>query len=426
MDRFLIEGGAKLRGDVQVMGAKNAALPILFATLLARGPCRIEGVPRLSDVDHTLLMLRELGATAEVVGERAVEIEVPDAGPVEASYDLVRKMRASFCVLGPLLARRKEARVSLPGGCVFGPRPVDIHLKGLAALGAQITQEHGYIVARAPRLIGAEIYLGGHFGSTVLGTCNVACAAVLAEGTTVIEGAALEPEVQDLCRFLVKLGARIEGIGTHRLVIEGVRELGGARHEIIPDRIEAGTFLIAGAMANSDIRVIGARLDHLAALVDVLRHMGLGVTHERDASGRESLSLASSRHLAPADVTTLPFPGFPTDLQAQLMALLTIADGISVVTEKVYPDRFMHISELNRLGAQIRKEGPAAIIQGTRRLSGAQVMASDLRASAALVLAALAAQGETEIQRVYHIDRGYERIEEKLRAVGARIRRVSG
>jgi UDP-N-acetylglucosamine 1-carboxyvinyltransferase len=330
----------------------------------------------------------------------------------------VSRMRASVCSLGPLLARRKKAKVSMPGGCQLGVRPVDLHLKGLAALGADIRVSHGYIEAEAKQLRGATVYLGGPFGSTVLGTANVMMAASLAKGTSVIEAAACEPEIADLARFLNAMGARISGIGTPRLVIEGVSELGDVDHTIIHDRIEAGTFLIAGAITHGDVTVKGAPMEYLAAVTDTLQQIGLRVEGDKDW-----VRVTTNGGFQPVDVTTLPYPGFPTDLQAQIMALLSMADGISVITEKIYPDRFIHIAELARMGAKIRKEGPSAIISGVTRLSGAPGMASDLRASACLLLAGLVAHGVTEVNRIYHLDRGYERIEERLRSLGACIRR---
>ena len=376
-------------------------------------------MPPLADIRTMSMILAELGVSVERTNPTTIECRPGDATAVTARYELVSRMRASFCVLGPLVAKRKKARVSLPGGCVIGLRPIDLHIKGLRSLGARVYVEHGYVVAEADRLKGAEIYLGGAFGSSVTGTANVMMAATLAEGRTVVENAACEPEIQDLAEFLNAMGARISGIGTPRLTIEGVEELGGCRYDVIPDRIEAGTFLVAGAMTRGDLRLVDARLDHLHAVVDSLRRIGVHVYRE----GGEVRVEAPERP-SPIDVTTLPYPGFPTDLQAQFMALLSLADGISVVTEKIYPDRFMHVAELNRMAANIRKEGATTIIMGVPELSGAQVMASDLRASAALVLAGLVAKGRTEVRRVYHIDRGYEKVEEKLRAVGAKIQRL--
>lgn len=426
MDKFVIEGGRRLSGTVEVSGSKNAALPIMAATILARGRCVIENVPVLKDVETLGAILRELGVACERRADGAIETEVIDEKASVARYELVSQMRASFCVLGPLLAKRGSAKVSLPGGCVFGLRPVDLHLKGLRALGAEIELEHGYVIARAPkggRLHGGRVYLGGAFGSSVTGTANVMMAAVLADGKTVIEGAACEPEVTDLAQFLNTMGATITGIGTPRLVITGVPELRGARYRVIPDRIEAGTYAIAGAITGGTVRLRNARLDDFSAVTDRLEEIGVHVEENADElivtpNGSEG------GKFRPVDVTTLPYPGFPTDLQAQLMALLSVADGISVITEKIYPDRFMHLAELNRMGANIRKEGASAIITGVSHLTGADVMASDLRASAALVLAGLIAKGETDVHRVYHIDRGYERIVEKLEGLGAAIKRV--
>jgi len=418
MDAFIIQGGSRLRGEVTVSGAKNAALPIMAACLLTGQECRIGGVPDLADVRHLSVLLETLGGAVRRDGD-ALTIGVADDGDVHADYDLVRKMRASVCVLGPLLAKRGRARVAMPGGCSFGPRPIDIHLRGLAALGAEIELDEGDIVAKAKRLRGAEVFLGGPFGSTVTGTANVLMAATLAEGRTVIESAACEPEIVDLVDFLNAMGARIAGAGTPRLVIDGVESLEGAEHRIIPDRIEAGTFMVAAVLTNGEIHVRGARQDHLMAVIDKLRQIGAIV--DPDADG---LCVSSNRHIHATDLTTLPYPGFPTDLQAQVMTLLCLADGNSIITEKVYPDRFMHVAELGRMGAKIRKEGPTAIVAGTKRLVGAPVMASDLRASAALVLAGLVAEGRTKVSRVYHIDRGYERIEAKLNPLGARIERV--
>jgi UDP-N-acetylglucosamine 1-carboxyvinyltransferase len=346
----------------------------------------------------------------------AVGIDLESSEPYTARYKHVRQMRASVCTLGPLLARRKRAKVSLPGGCVFGPRPIDLHLKGLAALGAEIRINHGYIEAEAKRLRGATVFLGGPFGSSVLGTANIMMAATLARGTTVIESAACEPEIADLGRFLVAMGARIEGVGSPRLVIDGVPELSGAEYTIIPDRVEAGTFLLAGAITRGDVTVRKARIEHLTAVIHVLRQAGLTISAEDD-----TVRVRKNGGFHSVDVTTLPYPGFPTDLQAQMLALLSIADGISVITEKVYPDRFIHISELARMGASIRKEGSSAIVSGVKKLSGAPVMASDLRASASLLLAGLVAAGTTTVSRIYHLDRGYERIEERFKALGAVI-----
>jgi UDP-N-acetylglucosamine 1-carboxyvinyltransferase len=439
MDMFVIEGGTPLRGRVVVSGAKNAALPIMAATLLADGPTRLENVPELVDVQTLSHLLRSLGVRVERVtsrvdagtGEpRPLEIEVVDSRPVVAEYDLVRRMRASICVLGPLLARRGEAVVSLPGGCNIGDRPVDLHLKGLAALGAEIEIRKGYIYAKARRLRGAAVYLGGPFGSTVTGTCNVMSAAVLAEGRTTIEAAACEPEVVDLGECLVRMGARISGLGTPFLVIDGVERLTGTTHRVIPDRIEAGTLVMAAAITRGEVTIAGACERHLTAVFEKLREIGVRIERVTSTvSGTDDLRVTveqrdDHRRIGSADCVMLPYPGIPTDLQAQLMALLTVSNGLSVVTDRVFPDRFLHAAELVRLGAKIRREGPTAIVCGTDHLSGAAVMASDLRASAALVLAGLAAEGETVVRRIYHLDRGYDRLENKLNALGAKIRRV--
>lgn len=337
-----------------------------------------------------------------------------------APYDLVRKMRASVCVLGPLLARKRKAKVSVPGGCVIGPRPIDIHLKGLRALGAEVTVEKGYVILEGKNLAGNTIFLGGRFGSTVLGTDNVMMAAALAKGTTVIESAACEPEVIDLANLLVKMGAQIHGIGSPTLTIHGVEQLHGVEHTVISDRIEAGTFLAAAAVTRSEVTLKSARAEHLGAVVDKLDEAGVKI--ERRGP---DLVVRGNGELKPTDVITMPYPGFPTDMQAQFMVLMAITPGISVITEKIFPDRFMHVAELARLGADIALEGPSAIVKGVRRLSGAPVMASDLRASAGLVLAGLVAEGQTLVNRVYHLDRGYEKLDEKLRSLGARIERLS-
>jgi len=346
-------------------------------------------------------------------------IRTRDESSSQASYELVSTMRASICVLGPLLAKRGEATVSMPGGCVIGVRPIDLHIKGLNALGARLEISQGNVSSRGVRLKGCEIFLGASFGSTVLGTANLMMAAALAEGTTMIENAAMEPEIHDLASFLIRMGARISGAGTHKIIIEGVRELHGCDHTVIADRIEAGTFLIAGALAGGTVEVEGSQPEHLLVLLDILKRTGVHVEKEGSL-----LRVQGCRRFGPIDVTTHPYPGFPTDLQAQMMVLMILSDGISVLTERIYPDRFIHVAEMNRLGADIRKEGHQAIVHGVRSLSGAQVMASDLRASAALVLAGIVAEGETEIHRVYHIDRGYEGIDRKLKAIGASIERI--
>lgn len=419
MDKFVIQGGVALRGDVEAGTAKNSVLPILAATLLTRESCRIVDAPRLRDVETMLQILGALGVEARRGEDGAITTRVVDETSVEAPYDFVKTMRASVCVLGPLLGRRRRARVSYPGGCVFGPRPIDLHLKGMRALGVVLDLEGGYIVADGSRLRGGEMYLGGPFGSTVTGTANVLMAAVLAEGSTLIDMAACEPEVQDLANFLVAMGARISGIGTPTLEVQGVAELHGATWRPIPDRIEAGTFLAAAAITGGNVTVRRCRPDHLRAALERLIAVGC-----RIETGPDWVTCARRGRLQAADLVTLPYPGFATDLQAQFMAMLSLADGVSVVTEKIYPERFMHVSELERMRARIRKEGNCAIVHGTDYLSGAPVLASDLRASAALVLAGLVAEGETTVRRVYHMDRGYERMELKLAQLGARIERA--
>ncbi|MCZ6699853.1 MAG: UDP-N-acetylglucosamine 1-carboxyvinyltransferase [Planctomycetota bacterium] len=419
MDQFLINGGQRLRGSLTVNGSKNAALPIMAASILTEGETVLKGVPNLDDVQTLCHLLKQLGVNATRDAEGNLRLKVEDEMNCHAEYDLVRRMRASVCVMGPLLAKRRQARVALPGGCNIGDRPVNLHLQGLKALGADVELVSGDIHLKAKKLRGAEVFLGGPFGSTVLGTANVMMAATLAEGATVIEGAACEPEVIDLADYLNACGARIIGQGTTRIKIEGVSELHGSEHTVIPDRIEAGTLMIAVAITNGDAVISNCRVDHLLAVVDRLR--AVGVIVEKKADGTQ---ISSSRRLEPITVTTQPYPGFPTDLQAQIMALLCLADGNSIITEKIFPDRFVHVAELNRMGAKLRKEGPVVLVEGVKRLVGAPVMASDLRASAALVLAALIAKGQTRISRVYHIDRGYESIEKRLNAVGADIKRV--
>ena len=420
MDYFEINGGNRLRGSVTIGGAKNAALPVMAACLLCEGETVLRNVPDLQDVRQMLVLLGVLGVKSERDSSGALHLRVEDEMNAHAPYELVSKMRASICVLGPLLAKRQRAQVSKPGGCLIGDRPVNLHIQGMQTLGADFDLVGGDIMLKAKRLRGAEMFLGGAFGSTVTGTANVMMAATLAEGRTVIESAACEPEVVDLANFLIACGAQISGQGTPRITIDGVHSLHGTEYTVIPDRIEAGTFMIAAAITNGELELLNCRLEHLLAVVDRLRRIGVNI--ERSEKG---VTVSSARRLETADVTTQPFPGFPTDLQAQAMALLCLADGNSVITEKIYPDRFLHVAELNRMGANLRKEGPTVIVQGVKKLVGAQVMASDLRASAALVLAGLIAKGTTRVNRVYHIDRGYEHIEEKLAAVGADVRRLS-
>lgn len=426
MDKFVVEGGHPLDGSVEVCGSKNAVLPVLAAGLLTSERLRIPNAPRLSDVDTMLSVLRDLECQAERNADGSVEVCASGNLENKAGWDNVRRMRGSVAVLGPLLARTGRAQVSLPGGCVFGLRPIDVHLKGMEALGARVKIEHGYVIAEAPRggLRGREMFLGSAFGSSVLGTANVMMAATLAKGRTVIQGAACEPEVTDLGQCLEKMGAKITGLGSPRIQIEGVSQLSGCEYRVIPDRIEAGTYVIAGAMVGGRVRVQGCRPDHLAVLLDRLWEARVPFDAGEDWIETQPYHPRDpARRPRSTDVTTHPYPGFPTDLQAQWMALMTLADGISLITERIYPDRYMHLAELARLGAQVRRQGSAAVVQGTPRLSGAPVTASDLRASAALVLAGLVAEGETEIHRVYHIDRGYEGIEERLAAMGAVIRR---
>ena len=418
MDKILVHGGHPLSGSIKISGSKNSALPIIAATLLTRDPCVLHRVPDLSDTNYMLQILMHLGAEVE----RASGTVTVKAEKVEsiAPYEVVRKMRASVCVLGPLLGRCKEATVSLPGGCVIGDRPIDLHLKGFEALGAAVRVENGNVKVFAPKLNGAVVNLCGKFGPTVLGTDNVMMAAVLAEGTTVIEGAAAEPEVCDLADFLNKMGARIEGAGTRRIIIEGVKELHGAEHDIIPDRIETGTFLVAGAICGKGVTLNRVQPEHVTAVTTALTESGFKVE-----TTRNSISVSPNGAMTkPLELITEPYPGFPTDMQAQMCALLSTTEGISVITENIFPQRYMHIAELKRMGAQAQIEGATAIIQGVERLLGAPVMASDLRASAALVLAGLKAEGTTEVRRVYHIDRGYEHLDEKLSELGAHIERV--
>jgi UDP-N-acetylglucosamine 1-carboxyvinyltransferase len=425
LDIFVIQGGKPLAGTVRTAGAKNSVLPILAAALLTEEPLELENVPDLSDVRTMLRILEMLGARVEHGAEGRVTIQTrPSAQPV-APWDLVRKMRASFEVFGPLLGRRGRAEVSYPGGCLIGVRPVDAHIRGFEALGARIKTQEGYVVAEAPPggLPGGEAYLATSSGSSVGATRNVMMAAVLARGKSVLTCAACEPEVVDLADCLNKMGAKVRGAGSPTIEVEGVEALHGARHAVIPDRIEAGTFVVAGAITGGKVRVEGCRPEHLTALLDALWRSGVAL--ERGKDWIETQPRDPADRLRPTDVTTQPYPGFPTDLQAQWMALMALADGVSVITERIFPDRYMHLAELLRLGGRIRRQETAAVVEGVRALSGAAIMASDLRASAALVLAGLVAEGQTQVHRVYHIDRGYERIEERLSALGASIRRES-
>jgi UDP-N-acetylglucosamine 1-carboxyvinyltransferase len=417
MDKILVHGGSSLTGSVKISGSKNSALPILAATLLTKEQCVIHHVPDLSDIHYMLQILSHLGAQVErASGTVTVKAEKITT---TAPYDIVRKMRASVCVLGPLLGREKEATVSLPGGCVIGDRPIDLHLKGFEGLGAQNRVEQGNVKVFAGELRGGVVNLRGKLGPTVLGTDNVMMAAVLAEGVTVIESAAAEPEVVDLANFLIAMGAKIEGAGTRRIIIEGVKELHGAEHEVIPDRIEAGTFLAAAAIAGKEVTLKRVRPAHLESVTEALEKSGYKIDSTED-----TMVLHGNGDPKPLELTTEPYPGFPTDMQAQMCALLSRTHGQSKITETIFPQRYMHVSELKRMGANIELDGATAVINGVEQLSGAPVMASDLRASAALVLAGLRADGITEVNRVYHIDRGYESIDEKLNGLGANIERV--
>jgi UDP-N-acetylglucosamine 1-carboxyvinyltransferase len=415
MDKLVIEGGKPLKGEIKVSGSKNAALPIMAATLLTDEPCIIRSVPKLRDTLTMAKLLRSLGKSVEFKNDRVEIFHKTDTTHI-ASYELVSTMRGSFCVLGPLLAKLGRAKVSLPGGCVIGIRPVDLHVKGIKALGAKIEVDAGYIIATAKRLKGSHMYLGGVFGSSVLATANCMMAATLAYGETIIESAACEPEIEDLANMLVQMGAKIDGIGSPVLRINGVRKLKGIDYKIIPDRIEAGTYMLIAAATKSNIVIKNARYSHLMALVDKMEEAGMKIIHDAN-----SIRVVTPKNLKPVSVSTHPHPGFPTDLQAQFMTLMSLIDGVCIITDKVYPDRFIHIAELNRMGANIRREGSSAIVQGVKTIVGAPVMASDLRASAALVMAGLAAKGKTEIHRIYHLERGYENLDQKLQAVGAKI-----
>ncbi|MDH4228476.1 MAG: UDP-N-acetylglucosamine 1-carboxyvinyltransferase [Nitrospirota bacterium] len=416
MEAFRIKGGTRLAGEIPADGAKNAALPLLAATLLTADPCTIERVPNLADVRTMVQLLQALGVDVQVQGG-VVTAQARTLTACEAPYDLVKTMRASILVLGPLLARTGEARVSLPGGCAIGARPINLHLEGLARMGAEISIQHGYVHAKASRLKGARLYLDF---PTVTGTMNLIMAAALADGVTILENAACEPEVKDVCDFLVKMGARIDGAGSGRVVVEGVRDLSGARHAMIPDRIEVGTLMLAGAITGGDVTVTGTRPAHLEALIQKLREAGASV--EVTAT---TIRTRVERRLHAVSIRTQPHPGFPTDLQAQFMALMSVADGMGIVSETVFESRFTHVAEYARMGANIRLEGQNAVVTGVEKLSSAEVMATDLRASAGLVLAGLVADGETLVRRIYHLDRGYERLEHKLGVLGAEVSRAT-
>jgi len=418
MQKILVKGGKPLSGLVSVSGSKNATLPVMTAALLGDGPSVIHNVPDLQDIRTMANVLRTLGAKVLFENHR---LTVDPAGfqGIEAPYELVKTMRASIYSLGACLARLGKAKVSLPGGCAIGARPIDLHLKGVEALGAKVHIEHGYVVAEAARLKGTRLYLGGPHGPSLGATVNVLMAATAAEGTTVIESASIEPEVGDLVDFLNRMGADIEGGGTPTLTIQGGKPLRAAEHSVIPDRIEAGTFLAAAAITRGEITIQGLNLTHLTSVLELLRRVGVDFEQEGEA-----LKVRGGHSYNPVDVQVAPFPGFPTDMQAQLTALLSVVPGQSLVTETIWENRFMHVSELNRMGADIKIDGNHAFIRGVPRLTGAPVMASDLRASAALILAGLVAEGETLVQRIYHLDRGYERIEAKLSALGADVQRI--
>jgi UDP-N-acetylglucosamine 1-carboxyvinyltransferase len=420
MEKFVVHGGSSLSGNVNISGSKNASLPILAATLLTREQCVIRRVPDVSDTNYMLQILQNLGAEVERASGNVI-IKCERIRGHEAPYDLVRKMRASVCVMGPLLARHNRADVSLPGGCVIGDRPIDLHLRGLEGLGAEVTVEGGNVHLEARYgLNGDTLDMAGKNGATVLGTDNVMMAAVLAKGTTVINGAACEPEVVDLANFLIAMGAKISGAGTPRIEIEGVSELGGVEHTVIPDRIEAGTFLVAGAMAAPEgITLRRVNPEHLSSVIEVLEQCGCEIQQSE-----KSMTIQQAKNPVGANITTEPYPGFPTDMQAQMCALFATTPGLSVVKDTIFPQRFMHASEMKRMGANIEVSDGTAVINGVEQLSAAPVMASDLRASAALLLAGLTAKGATEISRVYHIDRGYEHIDDKLIGLGAEIERL--
>ena len=419
MDCLVIKGGTRLKGEVKISGAKNAALPLMAATLLTNEECVLRNLPNLSDVRFMCRILESLGADVKV-GRGTVRVRAKNIEGF-GDYDLIRKMRGSICILGPLMGRFNEAKVSMPGGCVIGARPIDLHLKGMRDLGATVRVKAGYVHAKARRLTGGESFLGGRCGPTVLGTANVMMAATLAHGTTVIHSAACEPEIEDLANFLIAMGAKITGAGSPTITIHGVRKLRGTEHRVIPDRIEAATYALAGAVTNGDVQLKNCNPGHLSAVLDKMKEAGV-----RLDVGRNFIRVKPSKNLSSVDITTMPHAGFPTDVQAQMMVLMLKTPGISIITERIFESRFMHVNELARMGADISIEGPSAIVKGGQPLSGADVMASDLRASAALVLAGLAAEGTTRVNRVYHIDRGYEDIDGKLRSLGAIITREPG
>ncbi|MBR5606552.1 MAG: UDP-N-acetylglucosamine 1-carboxyvinyltransferase [Verrucomicrobia bacterium] len=418
MDYLEIKGGTPLRGEVHISGSKNSVLPILAATLLTEDTCVIHRVPDLSDVKHLCKILKTLGA--EVIEEKGcITVTAKQIKPY-GDYDIIRKMRGSICIMGPLLGRLHEARVSMPGGCAIGSRPINLHLDGFKALGSDILLDRGYVVATAVKLKGTTLFMGGRNGSTVLGTANVMMAATLAEGDTVIEYAACEPEIKDLADFLIKMGAKIQGAGSPTIHISGVKKLHGAEHSVIPDRIEAATYAIAGVATNGEVTLLDAEPEHIQSILHELKLANV----ECNVQGKV-ITVKRKGELKPVSIATQPYPGFPTDVQAQFMALSTQAQGISIITERIFESRFMHVPELGRLGARIDLEGTSAIIQGGFKLKGAPVMCSDLRASAALVIAGLAAEGTTIVTRIYHLDRGYEQMDKKIQMLGGDIARWS-
>ena len=420
MDVFRISGGNQLIGTVTASGSKNSSLPLFAACLLSEEESILENVPELSDIQFMAEIIRDLGAEVEKLDSHSWRIN-PKAIVHYAPYELVRKMRASICLLGPLAARLGRAEIPMPGGCVIGNRPIDLHIRALEGLSAQVELKGGIVRIDASNLRGGSLFLGGRHGSSVTGTANAIMAASLASGMTTIEGSACEPEIVDLCEMLLKMGAQITGIGSHRLSIEGVDRLHGCRHHVIPDRIETATYAIAAGITNGEILIKGCQTEHLGAFANVMQECGIELSNQAKSS---LLIKVSSKGLNPFEVITLPYPGFPTDLQAQMTALACIAPGLSILTERVYTSRFMHVPELLRMGAEISLEGPSAVVQGGKKLTGAPVMASDLRASAALILAGLAAKDETWVQRIYHLDRGYDKFDKKLQALGAEVERL--
>lgn len=418
MDKLLITGGKRLKGKVKISSSKNGTLPILAACLLTEEECVIKNIPDLQDVKTMLSLLRALGVQVSQ-NKHSVSLCAQDKLSLEAPYDIVSKMRASYYVLGPLLTRFHRAKVYLPGGCAIGPRPIDLHIKGMKSLGADITIEHGYIIAKTKQLKGNEVVLVGSQGSSVGATINVMMAAVLAQGTTTIIGAALEPEIVDLANFLNSLGAKIDGAGTSTIKIKGVKQLGGGEWTPIPDRIEAGTFACAAAITKGEVEIDNCCPQHLTAVLAVLKNIGCEVSEKND-----KIYISGQDNIKPTNIATAPYPGFPTDLQAQFMAVLSVANGTSLITENIFKSRFLHALELNRMGAQISVKDNVALIKGVKKLTGAKVMASDLRASVALVIAGLCAEGSTEVSRIYHLDRGYEQLENKLQNLGAKVKRV--